>query len=60
MEKKLMNTDEMVEIFLITKRTLQEWVKNNPDFPKPFKIGRRLLWTRSEVEAYIESKKQDK
>ena len=54
-EKDLCNSEEVTKKFFITKRTLTEWIKNKPDFPKPFKIGRRLLWKRSEIEAFIES-----
>ena len=54
-DKDLINADEMIEKFSITKRTLHRWSKTTLNFPKPFKVGRRLLWKRSEVEAYIES-----
>ncbi|MCL2311595.1 MAG: helix-turn-helix domain-containing protein [Firmicutes bacterium] len=53
-EKDIYNSDEIIKKFFITKRTLSEWIKNKPSFPKPFKIGRRLLWKKSEIDEYIE------
>jgi len=28
-----------------------------PDFPKPLKVGRRVFWRSEEIEKYLESKK---
>ena len=57
-EEDLFRSDEVIKKFFITKRTLTEWIKNKPDFPKPFKVGRRLLWKRSDIEEYIESQRK--
>jgi predicted DNA-binding transcriptional regulator AlpA len=46
---------ELVEFLKVDRRTITRWIKNKPDFPKPFKIDRKLLWKRAEVEAYMEN-----
>lgn len=55
-EKDLYNSNVVTEKFFITKRTLTEWIKNKMEFPKPFKIGRKLLWKKSDIDEYIEKK----
>ncbi len=53
MESDLYTFEELISKFKISKQTLYDWIKNN-SFPKPFKIGRRIFWRKSEIEAYIE------
>jgi predicted DNA-binding transcriptional regulator AlpA len=48
------NMKELVEFLKVDRRTITRWIKEEPNFPKPFKIGRKLLWKRSEIEEYIE------
>jgi predicted DNA-binding transcriptional regulator AlpA len=40
----------------ISKVTLWNW-RHDPSFPKPIKIGITVLWKKSDIEAYLESKK---
>ncbi|MDR0580922.1 MAG: helix-turn-helix domain-containing protein [Holosporaceae bacterium] len=47
---------ELMVLFGVTRSTIWMWVNNEAmDFPQPFKVGRKLLWKRSEIEAYLES-----
>jgi excisionase family DNA binding protein len=55
MEEAFLTTEEIMKLFRICRDTVQDWIKNKADFPSPIKIGRRNLWKRSEIEAYIES-----
>ena len=48
--------DEICNSLKITKSTLWNWRKD-PNFPNPIKIGMTVLWKKSEIEAYLESKK---
>ena len=57
-DTKYLTTEEVMKIFFIGNSTVRFWIKTKPDFPKPFKFGRRLLWKRSEIEEYIESQRK--
>jgi predicted DNA-binding transcriptional regulator AlpA len=38
--------------------TVWRWAKNDPEFPKPFRVGRALTcWDECEVLRWIEGKK---
>jgi len=50
--------DDLIKIFKVTRGTLYLWEKEKSDFPRPFKIGRRLLWKKSDIERYIENMKR--
>lgn len=55
---KYLTSEEVMKRFFIANSTLRFWIKNNSEFPKPIKIGRRNLWIKSEIEkyeSYIES-----
>jgi predicted DNA-binding transcriptional regulator AlpA len=54
MEEHL-KVQDLTEIFKVTRFTISTWMKEKPNFPKPFRAGRKLLWKRSEIEAYLES-----
>jgi predicted DNA-binding transcriptional regulator AlpA len=56
MEKieEMISMNDITELFGVTRQSVHRWIKH-PDFPKPFKIVGKLLWKRSEIEAYIES-----
>jgi len=54
-EEKPLTMTEVAEHLRCNRKTVERWLKEKPGFPKPFKIGRRLLWKRSEVGEYLES-----
>ncbi len=51
------NSIELMKLLFISKNTLYVWLRNNPDFPRPFKIGRRNLWKQTEVDEYLEKER---
>jgi excisionase family DNA binding protein len=53
MEKHL-SAEEIIEKLGISRKTLDNWIEKG-QFPKPFKIGRRIFWKESEIEEYLES-----
>lgn len=53
-------TQEEIEELIGLKQTALNTLVRFGHFPKPLKLEIRKLWKRSEVEAYIEAKKQDK
>ena len=57
-EKKPLTMVEVADQLRCNRKTIERWLKEKPDFPKPFRIGRRLLWYKSEIEEYIESQRK--
>ena len=45
---------EVARRFRVTPDTILRWVKDRPDFPRPFKAGWRWLWRASDIAAYEE------
>jgi len=54
LSEDFISRDDLCKDLNIGKVTLWNWRKD-PSFPKPFKIGKTLLWKKSEIESYIES-----
>jgi predicted DNA-binding transcriptional regulator AlpA len=59
MEKlgEMLSMKDIMGLFGVTRQAVHRWIKR-PDFPKPSKIVGKLLWKKSEIEAYIESTKK--
>jgi prophage regulatory protein len=51
---KFCSAEEITKKLGISRKTLDNWVKKGL-FPSPIKIGRRIFWKESEIEAYLES-----
>lgn len=50
-----MTKGEVAKAFRVTPRTIENWVAENPEFPKPIKPSYKVaLWDRAEVAAYKE------
>lgn len=56
-EDKMVEMKDIVEFFGVARRTIYEWIKH-ANFPKPAKIGHKNFWKKSEIEAFIESKRK--
>lgn len=56
--EKMLSSEELRKIFGVSKTTIEAWLKTDSDFPRPFKISRRLFWKASEVEAYLETRRK--
>ncbi len=50
--------DDIVKYLKVDRLTITRWVKTKSDFPRPFKIGRKNLWKKSEIDAYLETKRK--
>ncbi len=59
-EKEMISMSELKALFGVTRQAIHRWIKT-PQFPKPYKVMGKLLWKRSEIDAYLEStrKKDD-
>ena len=55
LSRETLNMKELTEYLKVDRATINRWVKSNSNFPKPSKAGRKNLWKRSEIEAYLES-----
>ena len=42
----------------ISLRHLQDKVTRRPDFPKPYRLGAKRWWKRTEVIAWFETRKE--
>jgi excisionase family DNA binding protein len=49
----LMVTQEVLDLFHIDRRTLRRWVQERR-IPLPVRVGRRSLFSRAEMTAYLE------
>ena len=50
MNPDLMTQSEVTEFFGMCTRTIRRWCEGNPEFPKPLRINRRVLfWRKSEA-----------
>ena len=53
----MLSMKDIMQLFGVTRQAIHRWIKL-PDFPKPSKIVGKLLWKRSDIEAYIESQRK--
>lgn len=47
---------DLVDLAKTTRPTIYRWIRLQ-DFPKPIKVGRKLLWRREEIDKYLDSRK---
>lgn len=57
--KDVITVEEVSAILGPPRRTIYQLTYQDPDFPRPFKPGKRLFWIRSEVLAYREKKQKE-
>ncbi len=56
---KLIRVDKVAEILGVSKATIYRWIKENPDFPRPVKLGKQTTaYITSEIEAFIKTNQQ--
>ena len=59
MKQQLLDIEEGAELLGLTLPAVRGYVRRkSQDFPQPGRFGRRLLWSRARVEAYL--RKMDK
>lgn len=54
--EETLGRDDVAKFFRISVKTLWVWIRDKPDFPKPIKIGRGLIWRKADIEEYIDKK----
>jgi len=52
----LITIADVLSLIPISRPTLYARM-NEPDFPRPIRLGRRVFWKAEEIHAYLESKK---
>jgi excisionase family DNA binding protein len=52
---EMLSQKDLAKICKVSRGTVYLWVKEKTDFPQPFKVGRKLLWKKAEIEEYMES-----
>ena len=57
MDEEFMITEEVAALARTSPSTVRWWVHNDTG-PKSFKVGRRRLYARSDVEAWLEAAKE--
>ncbi len=55
MEHDLLNKEELLEFLRVSRRSLDRMIERR-EFPF-IKLGRRILFKKSDIEAWIETKK---
>ena len=54
-EEKLIRIKTVIEYIQLSRSTIYLMVSRG-EFPKPIKIGGSVLWRKTEIDAYIQSK----
>lgn len=55
-----MTKAEVAAAFRVAIRTIENWVHDNPDFPKPIKLSYKAVrWSRADIAAYKEKLRRD-
>jgi predicted DNA-binding transcriptional regulator AlpA len=56
---EMLSQKDLSKIFQVSRGTIYLWIKEKPDFPKSIKIGRKLLWKKSEIAEYMEKNRKE-
>jgi len=51
--KAFLTNSELCDVLRCSKTTLWRLRRNSPGFPQPCRLGRRLLWSREQVEQAV-------
>lgn len=54
MQLKLITWNEFADVLSVSRRSLYDYEKNDPDFPPRIQLGKQFRFKSSDVEAYIE------
>ena len=54
---ELLTPEDLLKLFKVSRKTIDNWVADGV-LPKPIKMGRRIFWKRSEIDAYLESSRK--
>jgi len=55
MREQLLRVSEVAEMFGVSKASIWNWTKDNPNFPKPAKLTSKVtVWKLSELNKYVD------
>lgn len=57
---KLLTVKEVAAVLNHSVATTWRRTNDDPDFPKPFKVGGTTRWSLAEISAYIEQAKSER
>lgn len=56
---EILRTDELCRLLKISTSALHAWRRNDPGFPKPVRLGPRLLgWMEADIKEWLEKQKE--
>lgn len=58
METELRRTATVAAECDVSRRTVYRRMRDDPDFPEPIRLGAKLLFRRTELDSYLERKRQ--
>ena len=56
--KLFLTKEEVAELCRVTPQTIVRWGESKPNFPKPYRPGKHLLYALDEVVGYIKQTNQ--
>lgn len=54
----LLDVRDVVRSLRVSRSTVYELLRKDPDFPRPIKIGTSTRWLQQDIGAYIQSKRR--
>ncbi len=57
-EVRLLRQSRLLERLDVKRTTLWTLRREDPDFPKPVKVGKSIAWRSDEIEEYIQSRER--
>lgn len=56
LDKDTLTINQVAEFFEVHRTTVYNWVNNDPEFPKPSKIGKNTYFSVSSLLSYLNRK----
>jgi predicted DNA-binding transcriptional regulator AlpA len=53
------STKQLAAQLSVSTRTIHNWARAFPDFPRPLKLRQKLLWDVKAVAAWLKSREQE-
>jgi len=53
LSEPMLTTADLAEILRLDRKHVQNVVIHRPGFPKPYRLGGSLRWTRSDIQNYV-------
>lgn len=55
----LLDVRAVVRSLRVSRSTVYERVRMDPDFPRPIKIGSSTRWLQQDIDAYVHAKRRN-